>query len=258
MSKFIDKLNQVSQAVPHSLGFGAVQPVSQRLKMVLVASLAQSNIDDLTDYVVGADAVLLRISESGLEAKTLQKVLRVVPDISWGGWLEDSSQGEIEKITKAGSDFVVFSAANTPVTILQEDEVGKILEVEASLSEGLLRTVDELPVDAVLITGEQEGEYFLTWHHLMLFQRFAHMLSKPLLASVPANVTANELQILWRVGVTGVVVEVKLGQPAEKLRELRQEIDKLTFSPQRRVGKVEALIPHISEETDTMPEEEEE
>jgi len=239
------------------MGFRAAQPVSQGPKMVLVASLAQANIDDLANYVAGADAGLLRVPESGSGAKSLQKVLQVVPDIPWGGWL-GGSQGEIKQIAKAGCDFVVFSAANTPLTMLQGDEVGKVLEVEASISEGLLRAVDELPVDAVLITTEQEGEQFITWHHLMLFQRFAHLLSKPLLVSAPSNITANELQILWGAGVTGVVVEVKLGQPAEKLRELRQEIDKLIFPPQRRGGKVEALLPpKIGGETDIIPEEEE-
>jgi len=240
------------------MGFKAAQPVSQRPKMLLLASLAQADIDNLADYVAGADAGLLRVPELSSGTKILQKVLQVVPDIPWGGWL-GGSQGEIKQIAKAGCDFVVFSAANTPLTILQGDEAGKILEVEASLNEGLLRAVDELPVDAVLITGEQEGEYFLTWHHLMLFQRFAHLLSKPLLVSAPSNITANELQILWGAGVTGVVVEIKLGQPAEKLRELRQEIDKLIFPPQRRGGKVEALLPpKIGGETSTVAEAEEE
>ena len=98
---------------------------------------------------------------------------------------------------------MVFPAANTPLTLLQNDEIGKILEIESSLSEGLLRAANELPIDAVLITTEQEGEYFLTWHHLMLFQRFANLLTKPLFVSIPSSVTANELQALWETGVDG-------------------------------------------------------
>ena len=144
---------------------------------------------------------------------------QAVPDIPWGGWLKNIDQGGIKQMAKAGCDFVVFPAANTSLALLQNDEIGKILEVESSLNEGLLRAVNELPIDAVLIAGEQEGEYFLTWHHLMLFQRFADLLTKPLLVSIPPNVTANELQVLWGVGVDGAVIEVGAGQPADKLKE---------------------------------------
>ena len=181
-----------------------------------------------------------------------------MPDIPWGGWVKDIKHGEINKIVKAGCDFVVFPEASALLAVLQDNEVGKILEVGASLSEGLLRTVDELPVDAVLITNEQEGEYFLTWHHLMLYQRFATLLTKPLLVSVPSGVTASELQALWGAGVDGVVVGVGTGQPEERLNELRQAIDKLTFPSSRKRKKAEALLPHISGETGIEAEEEEE
>lgn len=210
--------------------------------MLLIASLAQVNVDSLADYVAGADAGLLRISKLSSGTETLKKMSQAVPDIPWGGWLRDISWGEMKPMKMVGCDFVVFPAANTSLAILQNSEVGKILEVEASLSEGLLRTIDELPVDAVLITGEQKEDYFLTWQHLMLFWRFADSLAKPLLVSVPSRVMTNELQVLWEAGVGGVIVEAGVGG----LKELRQAIDKLTFPPQRRRRKAGALLPHIS------------
>ena len=160
-------------------------------------------------------------------------------------------------MVKAGCDFVVFPAANTPLAILQDDEVGKILQVEVSLSEGLLRAVDELPVDGVLIAGEQESDYFLTWHHLMIFQRFADLLTKPLLVGVPSYVAATDIQALWEAGVDGVVVEVEVDQPAGRLNELRQVINELTFPPRKR-AKAEALLPYIGGKTGVETEEEEE
>ena len=256
MSRFIDKLNQVSKAMPQPMGFGAAQPVSPELKLLLIASLAQANVDGLAEHVAGADAGLLHISKLSSGAKTLQEICQVVSDIPWGVWLRDIDRGEIKQIVKVGCDFVVFPAANTSLAILQDDEVGKILQVEASVGEGLLRAVDELPIDAVLIDGEQKGDYFLTWHHLMLFQRFADLLTKPLLVCIPSNVTANELQALGEAGVDGVIVEVGVGQPAGRLNELRQTIDKLTFPLPRKPAK--ALLPYISRETGIVTEEEEE
>jgi len=256
MSKFIDKLKQVSQAVPQSMGF-RVEPVSEKPKILLIASLTRSNVNDLAKCVAGADAALLHISNLSSGGKTLQKMRQIASDIPWGGWLRDTSGRGIKQMVKIDCDFLVFPAANTSLTILQNDEVGKIIEVEASLNEGLLRTINELPADAVLITGEKAGGSFLTWHHLMIFQRFADLLAKPLLASMPSTVTASELQVLWKAGVDGVVVEVGVKQP-ERLEELRQAIDKLTFPSKRRWGKTEALLPYVSGEKDIASEEEEE
>ncbi len=258
MSKFIDKLNQVSRVVPQSIGFGRAQPVPEKPKILLIASLAGASIGGLADYVVGADAGLLPIPKLSSGAKTLKEMSQAVPDIPWGGWLRNIDQGEIKQMAKAGCDFVVFPATNTPLALLQNDEIGKILEVESSLSEGLLRAVNELPIDAVLIAGEQREGYFLTWHHLMLFQRFADLLTKPLLASIPSNVTANELQALWEAGVDGVIIEVGVGQPADRLKKLRQVIDKLAFPSPRKRKKVESLLPYIGSEASIVTEEDEE
>ena len=258
MSKLIDKLNQVSQAVSQPMGFRQLQPVSTKPKILLVATLAQADVEELADCMAGADAGLLPISELSSGAKAIQEITQVVSDIPWGGWLKDSGQGEIKQMVKVGCDFVVFPAANTSLAIFQGDEVGKILEVESSLTDGLLRAINGLSVDAVLIASEQAEGYFLTWRHLLLFQHFADLLTKPLLVSIPLIVTAGELQALWEAGVDGVVVEVGVGQPRGRLKELRQVIDKLVFPSPRKRKKAEALLPYIGGETSIVAEEEEE
>ncbi len=258
MSKFIDKLKQVSEAAPQPMGFRVTQLASAKPKMMLVASLAQANIENLAEHVTGADAGLLQIAELSSGVKTIQEISQVVPDIPWGEWLKESGQGEVKQMAEAGCDFVVFPAANTSLALFQSDEMGTILEVESSLSEGLLRAVNELPINAVLIAGEQKEGYSLTWHHLMLFRRFADLLTKPLLVFIPSTVTANELQALLETGISGVVVEVGVGQPAGKLKELRQIIDKLRPPSPSKLEKAEVLLPQIGRETSIEAEEEEE
>ena len=191
--------------------------------------------------LAGADAGLLRISQPGSAAGLLQKVTKAVSDIPWGVWLEDSNQGEVEKVLKDNCDFMVFAATGTPLTLLKNEEVGKILEVEASINEGLLRAANELPIDAVLVTGEKTDDYFLTWQHLLVFQRFADLLNIPLLVSVPLEITADEFQALWEAVIDGVVVAA--GQLQGRLQELRQIIDKLTFPLPRRHDKIEPRLP---------------
>ena len=60
MSRFIDKLNRVSESTPQPMGFRADQPASEKPRILLIASLTQANIDGLADRVTGADAGLLR------------------------------------------------------------------------------------------------------------------------------------------------------------------------------------------------------
>jgi hypothetical protein len=253
MSRFINELKLVSGASSPPIGFRAAAAAPAKPRMLLVATLAETNIENLADYVSGADAGLVPIPKLSSGAKTVRKMSQAMPDIPWGGWLKDTS-GKGAKLGEAGCDFVVFPS-DTSLATLQDSEVGKILEVGASLNEGLIKTIDELPIDAVLISSEQEKGKLLTWRHLMFSRRCAELFTKPLLASVPSSVGASELQALWAAGVVGMAVETP---PQGRISELRQLIDKLAFPLPSKRRKVEPLLPHIAEETKIVSEEKEE
>lgn len=256
MSQFIDRLKQTLQAAAPPMGFRAARPVSKP-RMLLVASLPQAGASNLAELVAGADAGLIPITKPGSGARVLKEMGQVVPGIPWGGWLDSTSREGIKRIGAAGGDFVVFPAAKMSLAILEEERVGKILAVDALVDEGLLRTINELPADAIFITGLGQGES-LTWHHLMLFRRFTDLLTKPVLVPVPVSVSASELQVLWEVGVDGVVVEVAPEQPAGRLKKLRQMIDGLTLPSKRKWMKTRALLPGVRGASPVAEEEEEE
>lgn len=246
MSRFIEKLKQVSQGTVQSIGFKTTQSTSKP-RLLLIAHLPQADIDNLADYATGADAWLLPIVKLPSEAKRLKEITQVAPGNLWGGWLKDSGQSGIKRIVQAGCDFVVFPA-DTSLKVLEDEEAGKVLAVEASLDEGLLRSVDELSIDAVLIISQEKREYFLTWRHLMLFKRFASLVAQPLLVPVPAAVSAKDLQTVWEAGVVGVVVEVTDKQPLNRLKELRRLIDGLTPPSSRKRGEMQAVVPGVTAE----------
>lgn len=257
MSRFIDELNQVVGSAPQPMGFGVAQSARTKKKMLLVASLAEDNVATLASGAAGADAGLLHIASLSPEAQAWQKAAQTVSGIPWGLWWEDTSEAEITKIVAAGSDFVAFPVS-TSLAILQDDKVGKILQVEPSSSDGWLRAINGLPVDAVLVDGGQEKDHCLTWSHLIFWRRLASLLTKPVLVSVPSAITVPELQALGEAGVAGIVVAVTAGQPKGRLKELRQTIDKLTFRSRPQGGKLEALLPQISGESSIAEEDEDE
>ncbi len=238
------------------MGFRAAG-VPPKPRMLLIASLAQVGVDRLADGVAGADAGLLPISKLSSGVKTLKQICQAVPDIPWGGWLKEMGREGMEQMVEAGGDFVVFPAGSASLAMLEEEKLGKILEVEPGLDLGLLKAVDDLPVDAVLVAAEGGKDYLLTWNHLILFRRCASLLTKPLLVLVPSELAASELQALWEAGVGGVVVEA--GIEAEgRLAKLRQMIDKLTLPSPGKRRKAEPLVPYIRGETVVASEEEEE
>ena len=255
MSKFIDRLRQASGAVAQPIGFGRGKPVSPEPKILLVASLARAAAGNLADLVAGADAGLLSISGSGGDSKTLRQCAAAVPDIPWGGWLNGSTRRKGRQVKDSGCDFIVFPA-KMPLGVLEDTGAGRILEVEATLDGGLLRTIDELPVDGVLISVKKEDGLPVTWQQLMLFQRVSRLLTKPLLVPVPPEVTAAELRMLWQAGVDGVILELGDGRPSGGLGQLREAVNKLAFPSRIRRGKVGALLPKISGEAGLESEEE--
>jgi hypothetical protein len=235
MSKFIDKLNSIASGGLAPMGFRAAG-AKPRPKMALVAHVAAEA------KASGADAVLVSILKA---AKSLKKP-KSKSDFPWGGWLKEVSATEVKRLVESGADFVVFPAASISSAVLEE-ELGKIVEVEASLDAGLLKAIDDLPVDAVLIAGEKPS---LTWQDLMLFRRGANILSKPLLVTVSPDVTASELQALCEAGVTGVVT-------GGNIDKLRKAIDKLP-APKTAKRRAEPLLPRMGGGVETVSEEEEE
>ncbi|MFC2022616.1 hypothetical protein ACFLTL_00420 [Chloroflexota bacterium] len=250
MSKFLESLGQASSAATPPMGFRVGAGAQPKQGMLLVAAVADG--DEVTELVAGADAGLVVVT--GSRGEVFQNALNAAPDIPWGAWVT-SGGNEIDRIPE-GYDFAVFPDCTAMVGFQGEVE-GKVLAVKALLGEGLLRAVDRLPVEAVLMDYSHPEGGVLTWHHLMQVQRSTGLLSKPLLVAVGAGVVAAELQALWAAGVSAVVVEVGKGQTGI-INELRRTIESLPPLPQRKQGRLGAIVPMIGGRRSEAAEPEEE
>ncbi len=258
MSRLIDEFNRATRTTTQPMGFRAARPAAPAARIMLIASLEPGAAENPADCTDGANAVLLRPVKSRLTAKTVQEIADSLPDIPWGIYLDDNGDKQAAALVKAGCDFVVIPAAGRIATTPQSEKVGRILQVESSMDDGLLRAINDLPVDAVLVADTFEGSGSLVWHQLMIFQHLVHLISKPLIVPIPADVNGEELKALWEAGVDGVVVEVDTTRTGG-LKELRKAIDKLP--PRSAIKhKMEALLPRTGEERGAAvpPDEEEE
>jgi len=259
MSRLIDKFHEASKVTAPPMGFRTAKPAAAALKILLIASVEAGTLEKRADYLGAADAVLVRFTGTVLTAKAIQKAAASLPDIPWGLYLgdDDTKKGAA---AEAGADFFLFAADSQVAETGKDDKTGKILQVESSMDDGLLRAVNDLPVEAVLAADTSEGEGPLVWHQLMILQHLANLLSKPLIVAAHGDISEKELKALWDAGVDGITVEAdKVG--AAGLKELRQKIDKLPPRSGRKHGKVNVVLPRTGGETPAPPppdEEEEE
>ena len=230
MSNFIDKLNKLARVESTPIGFRREKAASLARKIQLVSFISESGQD-----VTGADAVLLDIQDKGIEP---ERVSGMPADIPWGAWLKNGGKKEVKQLKDAGCDYIVFPAEGTPLEIIEEQAVGKVLEINATISDPLLRSIVELPVDAVLVSVGQGKNNSLTWQDLMILQRFGGFSKKPLLAHIPAKVSSSELEALWEAGVMAVVTE-------SNNDKIRKTIDKADFSKARKREKTEPVLRQV-------------
>ena len=255
MSRLIDKLTKIRQIESQPMGFALGRVTSESSRMQLLAYLSSENVNKLFDSVSSADAILVEITKSDSVA-TLEKLCRSKNGAPTGGWLKTSASGTLKKALNITCDFIIFPS-DTELNVIPKEKVGRILVVEASWSEGLLRTINDLPVEAVLLAGS-EAEATLTLNRLMLFQRLIYMVNKPVLVSTPANLTDTELQALWDMGISGIVIQVSDDESAKGLSELHKYIERLAPPAFRKKNRASAILPRPSVEEPKTEENEEE
>ena len=215
MSRLIDEFRKATQTAAQPMGFRAARSKTSAPRMPIIAGIQIKTGTNSADYADGASAVLFRAGKTPPTVKTMQALVKTLPDIPCGVCLDDYD----EIMVGEGCDFVVFSSSGSISAAPQDEKIGRILQVESSMDDGLLRAVSDLPVDAVLVADTLEGGDSLVWHQLMILQHLTRLISKPLIVAVSASIGEKELNALWEVGVDGLLVD---SSSAGALKELRK------------------------------------
>jgi hypothetical protein len=197
----------------------------------------------------GIDAVLLPIGDLEQEHEALSQLSQAAGDIPWGGLAKIVSREDMGQLVKLGCDFVVFTTNEVSASILAEDRLGKVLKIDNSLSDSLLRTIAYLPIDAVLLGAEDESP--LTLRQMMDYRRVVGLVGKPSLSVLSSGLSAADIRGLWDVGIQGVVLLLE----QQRLSQVRESIQSLPST--RRVRKGTGVtLPFIGEGSGEEEEEE--
>ncbi len=254
MSRLIDKISRIRQNEPQPIGFAALgRATAEKPRMQVIACLKAENLDKVSEGLNPADAALIEIVRAD-DIPALEKACQTEKNIPAGGWLKTSSNEVLREATDVACDFVVFPGTVT-VALIQKEKMGKILELDTSLNERMLRAAGELPIDAVLVFDEGEDSP-LTVNRLMFFQYLVNSITKPVVVSIPTKVTESELQALWDIGISGVAVDLVDEKSTKNLTELRKALENLAPPAFRKKFKAGATIPRMQPEL-AQPSEEE-
>jgi hypothetical protein len=238
MSKFVDKLQSLSNSSTMPIGFRPSVSEPKSPTMLLIAGLSGTQVKEakiLAD--VNADAGLI-LSE-GSNIKTVRQMVEAASDVPLGVCVKGMSEEKINELAGLGCDFVVFDI-RIPAVVLHKEGVGKFLMIEPSLDQGFVRAINSLEIDGVLISS-RGGDSFVAVEHLLVCRRFVELLEKPVIMALPSLGTKAELTSLWQAGVDGVVAPST--QSVEALAELKKMIGDLPRGARGRRAKAGVILP---------------
>ena len=221
MSKLIERLEKVDAASTPPLGFGASRTQSKPATMLLVALADAASTDSLSK--IGAEFCVLSTPSAGeSDVKTAGDTLG---EAMWGLWSGDLSKEKLDGIKEQGGDFFVFSETDTPVEVLSSEELGRLIAIPADFPEELGRALEELPLDAVVMTGLEDAAP-LSVKNVMQVRCIRDLTSKPMLILRSRPLTKGEFTVLQDTGIQGIVLDSR-SMDAESALGVKEAIDAL-------------------------------
>ncbi len=223
MSEFIKKLESISQGSGRAIGFGA-NDKTKTFPMILIACI--TNLDaEQSDIAIEckADALLYDVKDSANQAYTIAKLAQNEADIPWGVRLRKAGPEGIGRLAEAGCDFAIIDQEATAV-VLQEEKMGKVLEIDISIEDGMLKGVGQLPLEALLV-AESKYSGSLTINQIINYYRLTGFAGKHSLAFLPKEL--SDLEALKDAGIKGVLMELSGKDLEDRIREVQETIRNL-------------------------------
>jgi len=228
VSKLLEKLEQISKGNSKPFGFAAAAARSKIANMVIIAAVDDNDKAAVTSAKEYVDAILMN-SLTGKNAASKS-------NLPWGAPIS-----ELAAIKESGCDFILLNTQSSPIALLQEEKLCRMIEIDPAMPDSLIRAVNQLPIDIALIAGDTS----ISMRRLLTCQHIANMVGKYLLVRIPLEISKGDLREIWEMGMTGVVVPVK-GDAKKELAALRQAVDALPASRRKRSLKTSATIPQIA------------
>jgi hypothetical protein len=220
--------------------------------MLLVAGLEGASPDEARLLAQGLAHAGL-VTGHALDVSNISELISASNGVPVGVFLGAQEADRMREVVDAGCDFVVLDR-QVPAGTLEQDDVGKLLAVDSSFDYTLVRGINSLDVEAVLVDAVVQSS--LTVEGVLLFRRFSSLLSKPVVARLAAPVSAGDVVALWKAGVDALVVPP--GQDESVYAGLREAVDELPRGAREKRRRWDVVLPRQTGGGVDQAEEEEE
>ena len=212
------------------MGFSAARPAPKAT--LLVGYVATDVAEAEKGGDAGADVVLLRSAA----ASAVSAVEKLRPETAVVGlWADVGSEAAMAS-QKAGVDFLVINPDTTPAATLLNEELGYVLVLPAEPDELLLRSLEPLALDGLLLSDIAAP---LTVTRQIELARISSFARKPLICKVKPDVGSEELQCLRAAGAALLLIE---GGPGA-IAPLKERVVALPARHQRRDDRPVVALP---------------
>lgn len=223
MSKLIELLDKTTESSSSPLGFGAASGrVPSNPAIVLIGQASADEVNGnpaLSDSK--ADAVIVTVSS--LDGSALDGIQKALKDRLWGVRVGALNEEQASQLKEKGCDFVVFDPENTAAAVLNDQDLGAIIAVNADLDEETGGAITGLSLDAA-IYAPGESILPLTVQRLIEVQLVRDLVGKHFLISIPAGMTTSDLEALKGAGIAGMVMNLSSQEDIAKTKEAIGEI----------------------------------
>ena len=254
MSRFLDRLEQITEGVQAPLGFGVRRgPKIPGMALVgLVPGGSASSVATLAD--LKPDAALISGVDDPAALKDLCQPLG--DDVPWGARVLSLSEEKSQAYEAAGCDLLAFALQGTTVSAVGSEEIARVLCLDHEIDVDRLRDIDALPIDVLLLSpawGVTGSGSPLTLEDLAAIAKVSRRVDKYILLETNHALGAKELEALRNMGVNGVAVDPEL-VTSENLGELKAALLDMPRHRPNRKDRAMALLPRSAFPSSDVPE----
>ena len=168
-----------------------------------------------------ADAFI--VTMTSLDSNALEGIQKALKDRLWGVRVGALSEEQASQLKEKGCDFVVFDPENTAAAVLNDEELGSIIAVNADLDEETGGAITGLSIDAA-IYAPGESILPLTVQRLIEVQLVRDLVGKHFLITIPAGMTTSDLEVLKNAGIAGMVMNLSSQEDIANAKEAIKRI----------------------------------
>lgn len=242
MSKLKDLFKRAATRSPQPLGFGTAARDESGAGILLIGHARSQDISKSPDLArADVDAIIL---DSGGKAVS-KTAANALEDAVWGSENSVFDAEGVQALKEQGCDFLVFDAAATSASAINDDDIATFLQVTGELDRMTAAAVNVLGVTGLSLVDALKDEE-LTVQQMIDLAKLQAQVDGPLLVRGTRIYSTSEITALRNAGVNALIVALN---DAETIKKTRANMT--AVQPKRGSGRSSswtALAPHSPNE----------